>query len=259
MKLSTWGRSHVKTLSEYFQLIVICIGTDVFAMGPAVVTVTNYDEFHIRKSDDNSEVGTFKMTVYEQPKKCTDGSLQLRLKIETNFREKIKYDNKEIEDSENGKIFSVTIHKDDLKNEIFYKTISLETGGSTYKFDNIKLRIEPCVEINADVREVDFGKISWDGHRLHAENSPSVRITYGVLKDALCEVKSSNDFRIKHEDKDEFIPYSMNEMTTNGDIKLTADFSEYIAKFQIRSTGIGHTPLAGNYRDKITFTIKPYQ
>ena len=256
MKYWIWERSFAKILFRSLAIIAFFYGANVCAMGPAFISVVNPNDLRITKLDDDSESGTFRITIYRQPKKCSDGSLELKLQIETTFSEKIKYDDKEIEESEDGKIFCVTIPKTELRNKIFYKKIELESNNPNYKFEEIKLKIEPSVEIFADSRMVDFGKIEWDGHGLIATNSPSVKIHYTILKDAVCEIKSDNNFRLKHKDKDEFISYSMNGITENGDILLPSDTEEYIANFKIENTSERVIPYAGGYKDKITLTIK---
>lgn len=225
-------------------------------MDPAIVSVTNLNDFHITKLDDGFEIGVFQIIVFQQPKKCSDGSLELQLQIKTVFGEKIKYNDKEIEDSPNGKIFSVVIPNVELENKIFYKEIEIKSDNPNYKFEKIELKIEPAVEISVDSRQVDFGKIWWDGHGLIAANSPSVKVSYTILKDAKCEVKSENNFRLKHHNKNEFIPYSMNGMTENGELFLLSSSNEFIANFKIEGMTVNHIPYAGDYRDKVIFSIK---
>ena len=238
-------------------LCLILLMRELSAIGPAIVSVTNYNDFRITDSENNSQIGTFQISVYRQPKKCSDGSIELELRITTDFQEKIKYDDKEIENSENGKIFLVKIS--DPENKIFFRTIELKSDNPNYKFEEIKLKIEPSVEISVDSRIVDFGRLWWNGHRVISENFPSVRIRYTILKNAVCEVKSENNFRLKHCDKNEFIPYFMNDMKENGDLFLNSNSEEYFANFKIDGTALKNMPYAGDYHDRITFTIKTNQ
>lgn len=237
-------------------LSVLIFSAETAAMGPAFVSLTNLNDFRITELDDHSPIGTFQVTVYRQPKRCLDGSLELELRIKTEFQEKIKYNDKEIENSENGKIFTVTVPKAELENRIFYRKIELKSNNPNYDFEEIWLKIEPTVEISTDLRSVNFGKILWDGHKIISENSPSVRISYTILKDAMCEVKSENNFRLKHIDKDEFIPYSANGMTENRDISLDSNRREITINFKIDGASVRRIPYAGDYCDKITLTIK---
>ena len=238
-------------------LAAICCWAEVFGLvqdsPPALVSIFRPDDLRIINLTDNSECGNFRVSLFSNPKKCTDGSLQFALKIDLgNFEGKIRFDNKTIEDSNDGKIFHVIIPKNELENKIFFREIQLETNDANFKLDKIKLKIEPKVEIFADQKQVNFGKISHNGIRLVSANSPSVVIRYSVLRDAHCEVTSKNNFRLKN--KGNYIPYSMNGLTENGKINLPSNQDEYAANFKI--LGSSKKPVAGVYSDKITFSIK---
>lgn len=238
-------------------LAVICYCAEVFGLvqdtQPALVSIVRPDNLRIIDLTDNSERGRFRVSLFSNPKKCTDGSLQFALRIDLgNFKEKIRLNNEIIEDSNNGKIFRVIIPKSELKNKIFFREIQLKTDNANFKLDKIKLKIEPKVEIFADKKQINFGKISHNGIRLVSENSPSVVIRYSVLKDAVCEVISKNNFRLKN--KNSYIPYSMNGLTENGEISLPSNQIEYVANFKIFDSS--KKPVAGTYSDKITFSIK---
>jgi len=238
-------------------LAAICGFADVFCLNPgefpAIVSVENPDNLRITDQTDNTEIGRFQVSVFSNPQKCTDGSLKFFLKISPgNFHEVIRFDNKIIENTNNGKTFCVIIPKDELENKIFFKEIRIKSDNSIFKLDKIRLKIEPKVSISADQKKVDFGRISRSGARLVSENSPVVTIRYSVLKDAVCEVISQNNFRLKN--KNNYISYSVNDLTQNGEISFPSDQNQYIANFRINDSG--KKPVAGIYSDKITFSIK---
>lgn len=238
-------------------LVTICGCVKVFCLEPgefpAIVSVENSDNLRIIDQTDNTEIERFHVSVFSNPRKCADGSLEFVLKTSfENFNEIIRFDNEIIKDTVNGKLFCVIIPKNELENKIFFRKIQLTPDNSKFKLDKIKLKIEPKVAIFADQKKVDFGRISYNGTRLMSENSPSVVIRYSVLKDAVCEVNSKNNFRLKN--KDNYISYSVNELTQNGEIYFLSDQNQYVANFRI--TDLRKKPVAGTYTDKITFSIK---
>ena len=236
---------------------VICCCAEVFSRIQTypmdIISVENSKDFQVIDSKDNSEKDRFQASVYRKPEKCIDGSLRFSIKVNfRKFKEPIRFNGKIIENSRNGQIFDVVIPKDDLKNEIFYKNIRLESDDPNYRLDNIRIKVELAAEISADRKQVSFGKISYYGGRLVSEISPSVTIRYFVLKDAVCEITSQHNFRLVN--KNHYIPYSMNGLTENRDIVLPSDRREYVANFRIEDTG--RIPASGIYSDKITFSIK---
>ena len=242
-------------LTTFF--VSICCCAKVFGSfsndPPAIISIIRPDDLRIIDLRDNSECGRFRVSLFSTPKKCADGSLLFSLRIDLgSFKEKIRFDEKIIEDSNNGKIFNVIISENELENKTFFKEIQLTADNANFKPDKIKLKIEPKVEIFAEQKQVNFGKISHNGGRLVSENSPSVLIRYSVLKDAVCEVTSKNNFRLRN--KDSYIPYSMNGISENGEINLPSNRDEYMATFKILSSR--KKPIAGTYSDKITFSIK---
>ncbi len=237
--------------------MVICCFSEVFSRIQTyptdIISIENSEDFRVIDSKDNSECDRFQALVYRNPEKCVDGSLRIVMKVNfRNFKEPIRFDEKVVENLGNGKIFDVVIPKDELKNEVFFKNIQLKSDDSNYKLDNIRLKIEPAAEISADQKQVSFGRIYHNGVRLVSENSPSTIIRYSVLKDAVCEVTSKNNFQLKNGDN--YIPYSMNELTENGEIDLPSDRNEYIANFRIENSW--KKVASGVYSDKITFSIK---
>ena len=241
--------------SNYTALIFCCvvISSEVCADPPAIISVDHPDDLRIIDQTDNSERGRFRVSVFSNPQKCSDGSLKFALRIDLeNSNEVIRFGNKVIENSNNGKVFFVTVPKSEMDNRVFYKEIQIEANDTKLKLDKIRLKIEPKVKISSDRKRVDFGKILHNGVRLISENSPSVVIRYSILKDAVCEVFSKNNFHLKN--KDHYIPYSLNGLTENGEIRLMSDRDEYIANFKISE--FGKKPSAGVYSDKITFSIK---
>ncbi len=245
----------MKTFSYFFATcccveVFGCIQTD---SPPAMISIDHFDDFRIIDLTNNSECSRFRVSVFSNPKKCADGSIQFALRLHLfNFNETIRFEEKTIESSENGKVFFITIPKNELSNEIFFKDIQIKSDNRNYKFDVIKLKIEPKVEIFADQKQVNFGRISHNGVRMISDHSPSVTIRYSVLKDAICEIVSKNNFRLKN--KDNYIPYSVNGLTENGEIQMPSDQNKYIANFKIVNDG--KKPIAGIYSDKITFSIK---
>ena len=240
---------------NYFAAICGCAEAFCLEPGefPAIVSVENPDNLRIIDQTDNSEIGQFQTSVFSNPQKCADGSLKFFLRINLgNFREIVCLDDRVIEETNNGKIFCVAIPKNELKNKIFFREIQLRPDNSNFKLDKIKLKIEPKVAISADQKTVNFGRITHNGIHLVSENSPAVAIRYSILKDAVCEVISKNNFRLKN--KNNYISYSVNGLTQNGEIDLPSDQSQYIANFRI--TDSGKKPVAGTYSDKITFSIK---
>ncbi len=244
----------MKIISYFFAISCFSF-FEVIADSPAIISVDNPDNLRIVDQTTNSELERFRVSVYRNPEKVIDGSLKFALKIDfRNFKEKIRFNNEIIKNSVNGRIFYVVIPKNELKNEIFFKKIQIKSDCSNYRLDNIKLKIEPKVEISANQKEVSFGKIFHNGVRLMSENSPSVIIKYSVLKDAVCEVTSKNNFRLKNNQN--YISYSMNNLTECGKIDLPSEKDEYIANFKI--VNFGKKPTAGTYTDKITFSIKTH-
>ena len=238
-------------------LAIICGCVEVSCLNPnefpAIVSIERSDDLRIMDLTDNSERGRFQVSVFSNPQKCADGSLKFSLRIDFgNFNEIVRFDDKIIEDETHGKTFFVVIPKNELKNEIFFREIQLKPDNPHYKLDKIKLKIEPKVAISADQKEVNFGRISYNGIRLISENSPTVTIRYSILRDAICEVISKNNFRLKN--KGNYIPYSVNGLTQNGEIDLSSDQNQYIANFKIVDSK--KKPIAGTYSDKITFSIK---
>lgn len=251
MKLSNWVKSFVRILFS----IIFCLNVSA-NHDPVIISLKNKNDFYIKSKKDNTKVGSFLVSVFDTPKKCADGSLEFKMKIETEFNYSIKYDNREIENSENGKVFTVNIPKNELKNSRFSKKIKLTSENDDYVFQPIRLRIKPYVSISADARQVDFGRISMDGGVCYSSNNPVFKIQYDVLRDVTCEVKSKYNFRLKHKDKDVYLPYAINDLSENCDITLPADKNEYEAKCRLRSEEIKRLPFAGKYKDKITFTLK---
>jgi hypothetical protein len=242
-------------IASYFVAISCCAFCEVIADSPAIISIDNPDNLSI--TTNNSELERFQVSVYRDPEKIIDGSLKFALKIDfRNFDKQVRFNDEIIKNSINGRIFYVVIPQNELKNKIFFREIQIKSDNANYKLDIIRLKIEPKVEIYADQKEINFGKIFHNGVRLMSENSPSVIIKYSVLKDAVCEVTSRNNFRLKHENKEEYIPYFMNGLAQNGEIKLTSKKDEYIANFKIEN--FGKKPTAGFYSDKITFSIKTY-
>ena len=242
-------------ITNCFSVIFCFTFFEVFANSPAIISIDNSDNLRVIDQRDNFELERFRVSIYRNPQKSTNGSLQFALKVDfRNFNEKIRFNNDIIRNSDNGKVLYVEIPKIELKNEIFFKEIQIKSDNSNYKLDSIKLKIEPKVEISSDQKEVSFGKIFHNGVRLISENSPSVMIRYSVLKDAVCEVTSKNNFQLKNNEN--YIPYSMNNLTENGKIDLPSDKGEYIANFRIAN--FRKKPTAGIYSDKITFSIKTH-
>ena len=242
-------------IASYFVAVSCCAFFEALADSPAIISINNSDNLRVINLTDNSELERFQVSVYRNPEKIIDGSLKFALKIDfRNFDKQIRFNNETIKNSVNGRIFYVVIPKNELKNEIFFKEIQIKSDNANYRLDNIKLKIEPKVEISADQKKVSFGKIFHNGVRLMSENSPSVIIKYSVLKDAVCEVTSKNNFRLKNNEN--YIPYTMNNLTENGKIDLPSEKDEYIANFKIANSG--KKPTAGFYSDKITFSIKTY-
>ncbi len=240
-------------------LVIICSFSEIFCKiqiySPDIISVENSDDCRIIDSKDNSEKDRFQVRIYRRSEKCVDGSLRVPMKVNfRKFKKPVRFDEKIIESLGSGKIFDVIIPKDELKNEIFFKNIQLKSDDPNYKLDNIKIKIEPAAEIFADRKQVNFGRIYHNGMKLVAENSPSAIIRYSILKDAVCEVTSTNNFRLKNQNH--YIPYSMNGLTENGEIYLSSDQNEYIANFRIENSY--EKPSSGIYSDKITFSIKTH-
>ena len=240
---------------NFMTAICCCILFEVQADSPAIISITNSEKLRIIDQTNNSEFARFQVSMHQNPRKCADGSLKFALKINfENFNEKVRFNNEVIENSGNGKVLYLSIPKNELKNEIFFREIHLKSDNPNYKLDNIEIKIEPKVEISADQKRVSFGKIYHNGMRLISENSPEVTIRYSILKDAVCEVRSKNNFRLKNENN--YISYFMNNLNENGEIYLSSDRSAYTANFKI--TKSKRKPDAGNYSDKITFSIKTH-
>jgi len=238
-----------------FTAICCCTFCEVIAYSPAIISIDNTNNLRIIDQRNNRELEYFQVSIYQNPRKNENGSLQFALKIDfRNFNEKIRFNDEIIKNSNNGRIFYVEIPKNELKNEIFFKEIPIKSDNANYRLNSIRLKIEPKVEISADQKEVSFGKIFHNGVRVISENSPSVMIRYSVLKNAICEVTSKNNFRLKNNEN--YIPYSMNNLTENGKIDLPSDKKEYIANFKIAN--FKKKPTSGNYSDKITFSIKTH-
>lgn len=244
-------------------IILICCCFLFKAQGdsPAIISIMNSKELRIiDQRNNNSEIERFQVSIYQNPRKCANGSLTFALKINfRNFSEEIRFNNEVIKNSSNGKVFFLSIPKNELKNEIFFKEIHLKSDNSNYKLDNIKIKIEPKIEVSANQKRISFGKIYHNGTRLVSETSPEVTIRYSVLKDAICEVTSKNNFRLKNENH--YISYSIinshdrRELTRNGQrLNLPSDKYEFTVNFRINDTK--RSPIAGNYSDKITFSIK---
>lgn len=238
-------------------LAVICACVEVFCLEqgefPAIVSIENSDNLRIIDQTDNTEIGWFHVSVFSNPQKCDNGSLSFFLQINfENFDEIVRFDDKMIENKNSGRVFCVTIPKNELSNKVFFKEIQLKPDNSNFRLDKIKLKIEPKVAISADQKKVDFGRISRSGTHLVSENSPVIVIRYSILKEAICEISSKNNFRLKN--KDNYISYSINGLTQNGEIYFPSDQNQYIANFKI--TDSGKKPVAGTYTDKITFSIK---
>lgn len=238
-------------------LMIICSFSEVFCgiqtYSSDIISIENSEDCRVIDSKDNSEKDRFQVVVYRKPEKCVNGSLRIPMKVNfRKFKEPVRFNEKTIENLGKGQTFDVVIPKNELKNEIFFKNIQLETDNPNYKLDNIRMKIEPAAEISADQRQVNFGRIYNNGARLVSENSPSAIIRYFILKDAVCEVTSKNNFRLRN--KNHYIPYSMNGLTKNGEISLSSDRNEYVANFRIENSR--EKLAAGVYTDTITFSIK---
>ena len=240
-------------------LMIICSFSEVFCKiqtySPDIISVENSDDCRIIDSKDNTEKDRFQIGIYRRPEKCVDGSLRIPMKVNfRKFKEPVRFDEKVVENLGNRKVFDVIIPKNELKNEIFFKNIQLKSDDPNYKLDSIKIKIEPAAEISADQKQVNFGRIYHNGVRLVSENSPSTIIRYSILKDAVCEVTSKNNFRLRNQNH--YIPYSMNGLTENREIYRSSDQNEYIANFRIENSY--EKPFSGIYSDKITFSIKTH-
>ena len=251
MKLSIWAPLFAKKTAKYITAFCFLFLSNNILAQPATVIIENPNELRITKKEDGTKAGIFQISVYREPQKNADGSIELLLQIKTGFPGIIRFGTQKISKSENEQIFSVRIPAEELSNQIFYREIILVEEQEQYSLERIKLRIEPLAELSIDATEVNFGKLCFENGSVVAD-SQSVILKYSVLKDAVCKVTSKNNFRLMQGRN--FIPYSMNNMTSNGKFILAADKGEIEAIFKIKP--LRGIPPAGEYVDEITFTLQ---
>ncbi|MBQ3565020.1 MAG: hypothetical protein IJA14_02605 [Alphaproteobacteria bacterium] len=214
MKLFTWVKSFaiVRISSILFLSILNFFSSNVVAQGDiAFITVTSTNDFKIKSYATNEQVGTFTVEIPNHPRiSIDDGSLLFEVKIIPTIDEVLKYNDIEIiNDPEKGRVFTLSINQNELSNQPFDVDFTLTSNNLDLIFDKVKLHIEPKVEIIPDTRNVDFGKIIRQDTHIQSTNSPEVRFSCSILKNAICEVSSENNFRLKHKEKDEYIEYSI--------------------------------------------------
>lgn len=227
---------------------------NVYGDSPAIASIDHEGDFVITNKINSFDRKYFQVEISSDPEKCADGSLKVELKMMfKNFNGTVRLNNKPINLTKN-EFTSVWIEipKNELKNKIFYKIINLKTDSLDFELEPISIRIQPKVEISVDQKKISFGRVYSDGQKLVSTESPFVIIKYSVLKDAVCEVYSENNFQLKN--KNHSIFYTVNGISKNTDITFPAYKTEYVAKFRIREDS--EKPATGTYSDRIIFSIK---
>ena len=267
MKSFTWVTSLAKKLKKIISLVFfICAEMTYADFQVANIMKYDCDNLKIRDlSQANAEIGRFEIEIIKDTIRFTNDGLEFDVKITPTVDEIIKYKNEEIKLTEKGRIFSVCIENDKLSNRPFYEILKFSSENHDLRFDDAKLLIEPVIELKIEGKPVvHFGKILWKEGHLKSDKSPEVHFSYQILKDTICKVESKNGFKLKHDDKEEFMEYSLS--IHNVDIKnsetnpkekefdLVALQNNFIAKFKIDSH-ITRVPSEGNWGDTATFEI----
>ena len=264
MKSFTWVNSLVKKL-ELINLLLFTCATIYADSQVANVVKYDCDDLKIRDlSQANAEVGQFEIEIMKETIRLTNNGLEFDVKITPkNVDEVIKYKNEEIKITEDGRIFSVCIESDKLSNRPFYEILKFSSENHNLRFDEAKLMIEPVIELKTEDKPVvNFGKILWKEGHLKSDKSPEVHFSYQILKNTICKIESKNGFNLKHEDKKEFMEYSLDilhseiqDLNDNEkEFKLDAQKNNFLAKFKI-DLHITQVPSEGNWSDTVTFEI----
>ena len=278
MKLFTWESFSVNRwpvngcfgLLLSFITILLCIESNYAADKIANITVeSSQNEFKIRDKDQSDKViGTFKIDIINETIHLTDKGLEFNVKITPTIDVIIKYKNEEIKKTEEGTIFTECIGYYDLHNHGFPKTLKFSSEKVNLRFEDVKLYIDPIIELKIESSdEVNFGKILWNKGYVTVLNSPIVCFSYSILKNTTCKVESKNDFKLKHENKNEFIEYSLKiqgaakqdlNIDENNEFQLSNREKEFSAQFDIK-TFMRHIPTSGSWEDTVTFSIVCYK
>ena len=269
MRLFTWESFSVNRLFSLIVAVVtllFCIETAYTSDQVASITVEGEsDNFKIRDTNQsNEEIGKFKIDIINETIRLTDKGLEFNVKITPTIDVVIEYKNKKIEKTDEGFIFTECIEYKNLSNHVFYKVLQFSSEKQNLRFDEAKLRIEPVIQLKASSNAADFGKILWtEEGRIIASNSPTVDFSYSALRDTTCKVESKNNFKLKHEKKNEFIEYSLKiqgaakqdlNIDEKNEFKLSNREKEFSVQFNI-ATFMKHIPSCGKWEDTITFSI----
>lgn len=269
MKSFTWVNSLAKKAISFVLLFIFVFSgriEQLYAVERvANVTKENCDNLKIRNiAQNNDEIGSFTIEIKDETVRLTDRGLEFNVKIVPTIGTTVKYENEEVRNTEDGRIFSVCIGREALTNKPFHKILKFSSNNPNLIFDEAKLLIEPIIELRIESgRVVDFGKIlcGVDGS-VQSMVFPEVRFSYSVLKDTTCKIESKNGFRLKHQDKNEFIPYvpeirnaelrDLNEKEK--EFYVNAHQKEFSARFKV-NTFVQHVPSSGDWKDIVIFSI----
>ncbi len=275
MRLFTWESFSVnkRSVNRLFSLIfavvalLFCVEAAYTSDRVASITVEGEsDNFKIRDTNQsNEEIGKFKIDIINETIRLTGDGLEFNVKITSTIDVVIKYENEKIEKTDEGIIFTECIEYKDLYNHVFHKVLQFSSEKQNLSFDKVNLRIEPIIQLKASSKYVNFGTICWNEGYVTASKSPTVDFSYSVLRDTTCKVESKNGFKLKlkNENKNEFIEYSLKiqgaakqdlNIDEKNEFKLSNQGKESSVQFNI-ATFMKHIPSSGLWEDTITFSI----
>lgn len=246
------------------------------------------NSFYIKDKDRRNEapdgkIGEFKIQVLQNAVRNADASISFKIRMYgiRNYAGDIYLQNvtgeQKLEqdkgDQDDGRTAIVVVPKEKLKNEIFtgtlrFKADNLRKSSDRIEFEEVRFKVKPEVFLRTDTKAVNFGRLVPDNRKIATVKKP-VKFQYSILADSCCKVSSENEFRLKHTELEgKYIPYDIEcnrsenkvENIRVGD-KLEKNIELETTKEELNVTFVIHEldwlPLAGVYKDTVTFSLVP--
>lgn len=166
----------------------------------------------------------------------------------------------------NSELIEFMIPDDQVKNEKFnFKgTIILVTSDNKHVYTDLIFEVSPTVFIRSDESKVNFGTLIYENHIVKSTKNPHLPLCYSVLKDAKCKIKSTNNFRMKHQDgcSIKYTVTSDNQISNCSEedgVKLidVPKNTNIVNLFFSVDTYADRIPTAGQYNDVLVLSIIP--
>ena len=242
-------------IMRYFYIVMIFACVSSFAVEIQLIPNGRNGTYYIvPEADDRVSF----QVILEEPMRWRlnlDGSLEFDIKL-CKMTGQLFWEHCRIIPVDGEAIFTVVVQSSRVSNEDFVFEIRLMDEKSNLS-EPIRFRVLPEVCIDASCRRVNFGRLSWSNGCILG-NAQVVRFSYSILKNAICEISSQNNFHIRNSDN-YAIPYHLRnpDISVSGDIRkipLSAQLKEFDVLFDPASSNISMPP-AGVYHDRLTFKI----